>query len=169
MFVVNVMMYTCENWCVCVCVCVCVYIYTYIYIYIYIKVHKLNLKLWVAHAAFERTDHFFAIPSNVVTFRHVWSHRDEWSLKYVGYISILHVCNPSLVSVNMASVLSQLMGQWMDVQGLLIFLCVLLLVKYLRDVLTNNMPPGPFPLPLVGNVLNIGFSDPMEVFPKVRF
>ncbi|XP_048034959.1 cytochrome P450 2J4 isoform X1 [Megalobrama amblycephala] len=67
----------------------------------------------------------------------------------------------------MASVLSQLMGEWMDVQGLLIFLCVLLFVKHLRDVQSKNMPPGPFPFPLLGNVMNIGFSDPMEVFPKI--
>ncbi|XP_009295398.3 cytochrome P450 2J4 isoform X1 [Danio rerio] len=67
----------------------------------------------------------------------------------------------------MSSVFSQLIGQWLDVQGFLIFLSVLLLVKHFRDVFTNNMPPGPFPLPFVGNVLSIGFGDPMEVFPKV--
>lgn len=67
----------------------------------------------------------------------------------------------------MASVLSQLMGQWMDVQGLLIFLCVLLLVKHLRDVQSKNMAPGPFPLPFFGNTMNIGFRDPLGSFQMI--
>lgn len=67
----------------------------------------------------------------------------------------------------MSSVFSQLIGQWMDVQGFLIFLCVLLLVKHFRDVYSKNMPPGPFPLPFVGNLTHIGFSDPLGSFQRI--
>ncbi|KAA0706603.1 Cytochrome P450 2J5 [Triplophysa tibetana] len=63
--------------------------------------------------------------------------------------------------------LSQLIGEWLDVRGILIFLCVLLFVKHLRDVYLRNLPPGPFPPPFIGNLLDVGFKDPLCSFQRI--
>ncbi|XP_030642008.1 cytochrome P450 2J6 isoform X2 [Chanos chanos] len=65
------------------------------------------------------------------------------------------------------SALSHATGQWIDTQGVLLFLFVLLLVKYINDIWPRNIPPGPLPLPIVGNLLDVGFKDPTGSFKKL--
>eukprot|EP00063_Salmo_salar_P030186 XP_014005021.1 PREDICTED: cytochrome P450 2J5-like [Salmo salar] len=59
-----------------------------------------------------------------------------------------------------------LVGQWIDTKGVLLFLLVLLVTKYIHDLPPKNYPPGPFPLPFVGNMLNISIKDYIGSFKK---
>lgn len=64
------------------------------------------------------------------------------------------------------SALWSLLGAWIDVQGILMFLCALILIKYVKDFPHKDLPPGPFPLPIVGNLFSIGV-DPIAGFRKI--
>ncbi|KAL6483941.1 hypothetical protein MHYP_G00088140, partial [Metynnis hypsauchen] len=69
----------------------------------------------------------------------------------------------------MASIISMLFNataKYFSMEGILVFLVVLVLVKYLSDVRPKNFPPGPFPLPLIGNTLNIDIRNPVGSFSK---
>ncbi|KAI4896291.1 hypothetical protein NFI96_014793, partial [Prochilodus magdalenae] len=70
----------------------------------------------------------------------------------------------------MASAISGLLnatGKYLSMEGLLVFLVVLMLVKYLSDVRPKNLPPGPLPLPFIGNVLSLNFRDPVVSFSEI--
>lgn len=58
-------------------------------------------------------------------------------------------------------VFHDVIGQWIDTQGVLLFILVLLLVKYLKNLPPKSYPPGPLALPLLGNFLNVGIKDPV--------
>ncbi|XP_041745510.1 cytochrome P450 2J4-like isoform X2 [Coregonus clupeaformis] len=66
----------------------------------------------------------------------------------------------------MLEALACLVGHWIDTKGVLLFLLVLLVTKYIRDLPSKNYPPGPFPLPFVGNMLNISIKDRIGSFKK---
>uniref|UniRef100_A0A8B9KYP2 Cytochrome P450, family 2, subfamily AE, polypeptide 1 n=1 Tax=Astyanax mexicanus TaxID=7994 RepID=A0A8B9KYP2_ASTMX len=70
----------------------------------------------------------------------------------------------------MASVFAVLLkktSQCLTMEGILVFLCVLALVKYLNDHRPKNIPPGPIPLPFLGNVLSLDFREPVVSFSKI--
>ncbi|XP_066529438.1 cytochrome P450 2J4-like [Hoplias malabaricus] len=61
-------------------------------------------------------------------------------------------------------------GQFFTVKGVLVCLSALLLLKlmkYLSDDRPKNIAPGPFPLPIVGNVLSLDFRRPVVSFSKM--
>ncbi|KAI1892067.1 hypothetical protein AGOR_G00150160 [Albula goreensis] len=64
--------------------------------------------------------------------------------------------------VTVLDALSCLPWHWVDTQGILVFLSILLLTKYIYQLPAKDLPPGPFPLPLIGNMLNVGFKDPIN-------
>ncbi|KAI4905572.1 hypothetical protein NFI96_017548 [Prochilodus magdalenae] len=70
---------------------------------------------------------------------------------------------------SMASVFNTFLSLtwWPDTQGVLVFLFVVLLVKYLSSVRPKNLPPGPPALPFIGHMLDISIKDPIGSFVKI--
>ncbi|XP_066543342.1 cytochrome P450 2J1 [Amia ocellicauda] len=57
--------------------------------------------------------------------------------------------------------------QWMDIQGFVLMLSVLLIVKTIWDRPPKNFPPGPFAVPFLGSALSINPYDPFGFFCKL--
>ncbi|XP_066548412.1 cytochrome P450 2J1-like [Amia ocellicauda] len=69
--------------------------------------------------------------------------------------------------MNLSGVSPYWLWQWMDFQGLLLTLSVLLVVKIIRDRPPKNFPPGPLAIPFLGSALSINPKDPSGSFCKL--
>ncbi|XP_058493221.1 cytochrome P450 2F2-like [Solea solea] len=56
----------------------------------------------------------------------------------------------------------------MFVSFMLLWFCVVLLVVCLKCQRPKNFPPGPCPLPVLGNLLNLSIDNPMTDFERLR-
>uniref|UniRef100_A0A8D2ZKX0 Cytochrome P450 2F2-like n=1 Tax=Scophthalmus maximus TaxID=52904 RepID=A0A8D2ZKX0_SCOMX len=56
----------------------------------------------------------------------------------------------------------------MLVSFILLWLCVVFFILCLRCQRPKNFPPGPTPLPVLGNLLNLSLDNPMKDFERLR-
>lgn len=53
--------------------------------------------------------------------------------------------------------------------ALLVWVATLLLISIWKQIYSSwNLPPGPFPLPIIGNVLQVDLKDIPKSFSRVR-
>lgn len=56
----------------------------------------------------------------------------------------------------------------MFVSLILLWICVFFFILCLKCQRAKNFPPGPTPLPMLGNLLNLSLDNPMRDFERVR-